>query len=737
MKYLSFSKLGHYGRIGNCLWEIAATISLAKRHNRIPAIPTSFEWRDKLNIPDEYYKDVTPTKTVQEYQYHYIPNLLEGADDEPVVDLVGTFQSILYWSDIQDEIYTYLRPKDAGDFGKYSVGVHIRKGDYQNNSSYCAYDIDYYKSAMKKYFSDPRYQFYIVSDDYNYIESHFEHSEKYIMAYRTPYEDFCNLASCQNHILSGSSFSFWGAFLSPTRGKIKTYRVPRTHTGHLAHLDESTSYMPDWMIHNDKHNVVLCCYADNKYKHFQDRLIGLNKKEQQFDDVHAYTREWLETTDFYKTNKNLLDEKMGGGYWAWKPYVILESLSKMEEGDILLYMDSGDIFFSGIREFLVRELADKYMLLTEGGNIQKDWTKRDCFIAMDCDGPEYWDAQQIEAGVIAMRNCSKTRKIVKEWMEWCCKPHVINDEPSKVPNFETFVSHCHDQSLLQNIRILHDIPMSPAIREYTVCNVDDKAKEKIPLKNATFIIPCKMDSSDRNENMVACINWIQSNFDTNVIVGEQGTHEFEYVKDMGCKYMWFDMEFFHRTRMLNLMTVEADTDIIFGHDCDVFLCIEAVVKAVKLLETGTPFVLPYSGAFLHAPRKFYKIINSIGYIEPFINLPFKGRTDNSVGGSFCFRRDLWILENENFKGHSPEDRFRAAFARILYDGLVRLDYPLIHLDHFIGPDSSHATNSWAVFNNSETRKCKSLKTKEQVLEYVNSWPFYHEHKAAITAKTKK
>ena len=34
-------------------------------------------------------------------------------------------------------------------------------------------------------------------------------------------------------------------------------------------------------------------------------------------------------------------ERGGGGYWLWKPYIILETLSRIEENDILVYVDAG------------------------------------------------------------------------------------------------------------------------------------------------------------------------------------------------------------------------------------------------------------------------------------------------------------------------------------------------------------------------------------------------------------
>ena len=60
-------------------------------------------------------------------------------------------------------------------------------------------------------------------------------------------------------------------------------------------------------------------------------------------NIMSYNREWLVTTDFYKDNQSILDEERGGGWWVWKPYVILDALSKVEEGDYVLYCDCGDM----------------------------------------------------------------------------------------------------------------------------------------------------------------------------------------------------------------------------------------------------------------------------------------------------------------------------------------------------------------------------------------------------------
>jgi hypothetical protein len=46
--------------------------------------------------------------------------------------------------------------------------------------------------------------------------------------------------------------------------------------------------------------------------------------------------------DEFKLNfKDILREQRGGGYWIWKPYIIKKHLDKINDNDILIYMDAG------------------------------------------------------------------------------------------------------------------------------------------------------------------------------------------------------------------------------------------------------------------------------------------------------------------------------------------------------------------------------------------------------------
>jgi hypothetical protein len=46
-----------------------------------------------------------------------------------------------------------------------------------------------------------------------------------------------------------------------------------------------------------------------------------------------YSDSWLKKTEYYKKNKFILDQERGGGFWCWKPYVIYETLNKLNNND--------------------------------------------------------------------------------------------------------------------------------------------------------------------------------------------------------------------------------------------------------------------------------------------------------------------------------------------------------------------------------------------------------------------
>jgi len=59
-------------------------------------------------------------------------------------------------------------------------------------------------------------------------------------------------------------------------------------------------------------------------------------------------------TDFWNKHSDfILSNRRGFGYWIWKSYLIMKTMEKMEENDVLLYLDAGCEINMSEKEFLL------------------------------------------------------------------------------------------------------------------------------------------------------------------------------------------------------------------------------------------------------------------------------------------------------------------------------------------------------------------------------------------------
>lgn len=203
-------------------------------------------------------------------------------------------------------------------------------------------------------------------------------------------------------------------------------------------------------------NWHLVTFADEKFKDKQDALC--KQAESLGFNTHAYTHEWLKQTHFYKENKYILEQKRGLGYWLWKPYIILETMNKVNDDDIIFYIDCGDLFFPEVDGQKMTDVIESLLrynncLFISYGNTNKTWTKKDCFVYMDCDYEGCWNAPQLEAGVSYWKVNLKSKEIVQEWLDYCKDHRILTDSENVcgLENDPSFIDHRHDQSVLTNV----------------------------------------------------------------------------------------------------------------------------------------------------------------------------------------------------------------------------------------------------------------------------------------------
>jgi hypothetical protein len=176
-------------------------------------------------------------KYFQERQFHFDEEAFEVSND---CCLDGFWQTEKYFKDIEDIIrseFSLKRPlshyskgiEDAISNAKTPVSLHVRRDDLVNNPvmtdfhGFCS--PEFYSSAIdiiaKKTISP---HFFIFSDDYEWIVDHFKTLPFPYVCIKNGadknHEDLYLMSKCHHHIISNSSFGWWGAWLNPNKNKI-------------------------------------------------------------------------------------------------------------------------------------------------------------------------------------------------------------------------------------------------------------------------------------------------------------------------------------------------------------------------------------------------------------------------------------------------------------------------------------------------------------------------------------
>ena len=230
----------------------------------------------------------------------------------------------------------------------------------------------------------------------------------------------------------------------------------------------------------------------------------------------------------------------------------------------------------------------------------------------------------------------------------------------------------------------------------------------VDLSNATFIIPLRIESADRMRNIITLLCFLLGNFDTNVIVKEVDSEPVfeknvlpqikEFIgNDINLVHIFekSDDPVFYRMHILNEMLAMSKTDVVINYDCDVLMPVETYVNAYESILNGAcDVVYPYgNGNF----QKQVHVTDEI--VSDFLNNDFdlsildksSQVSTSDFGWVQFFNRFVYIeggMENENFRGSSPEDKERFfRFATLGYK-VGRIDNWIYHLEH------SRGANSW-------------------------------------------
>lgn len=198
-----------------------------------------------------------------------------------------------------------------------------------------------------------------------------------------------------------------------------------------------------------------------------------------YDEIITATEDDLDANFKENFKEKLKYNIRGFGYWCWKPQVILQTLNRMNDGDILQYTDAGchlnpsgitrlKYYFDtcsnsehGILAFQAK--PPTFPLEYDGRKLldlsERRWCKEDTFLHFGVENrKEITHTQSIGSGIFFIKKNAHTIRIIKKWLDvYYTHFELVDDTPSKSTNCGDFIEHRHDQSIFSIICKLEEV----------------------------------------------------------------------------------------------------------------------------------------------------------------------------------------------------------------------------------------------------------------------------------------
>jgi len=373
----------------------------------------------------------------------------------------------------------------------HSAFMHVRRGDYIKEG--WVLPDEYYCNGLKELEKNAGIKhIYVVSDDLAWCK---EQKEKWASCAPTKtieiLEDlnelqtlYAMMLSKAGAVISNSTFSAWGGMLGPEENAHSVLIYPKQWIEMFTEIvgGNPLFFSDRWTGINSakqkggnsfipKHKFSFISYGNDTFKQSKERI----KKEAEAmgcfnGGIKIYGPEDL-SEEFKKTNGEYLKAPRGAGYWLWRPFIMKDMLSKMNDNDILLFADAGcTLQTAGLprlydytnmispesgHSVLVMRLKDGASHGGKGAFLAKKWTIKEIFdyFGVPADG-EIANTNQIMGGFQMYRKCPESLSVVEELLKIAMThPSLFSDDYNYRNTMlnKYFKENRHDQALLSII----------------------------------------------------------------------------------------------------------------------------------------------------------------------------------------------------------------------------------------------------------------------------------------------
>lgn len=197
-----------------------------------------------------------------------------------------------------------------------------------------------------------------------------------------------------------------------------------------------------------KARKIFVTYGNESYYHSLERIRHEAEATGEFDEILIFTDHDLPEE---VKQSELMKYKRGGGYWLWKPWVVLQALETASDNDIIVYSDCGNTLYkhSGWKK-LFKKMDNAAGLFFYNGSKMAQYTKRSVL--------NYFDSKllknnyQIMSGFFIISKPAK--HLISRWYNlMLTHPDLVLDvkEEDRECEYKEFIMHRHDQAILSGV----------------------------------------------------------------------------------------------------------------------------------------------------------------------------------------------------------------------------------------------------------------------------------------------
>ena len=193
---------------------------------------------------------------------------------------------------------------------------------------------------------------------------------------------------------------------------------------------------------------VFVTYGNERYYSSLERLKKEAESLRFFDEIRIITDkdlpEYIIQSPLYKYNR-------GGGYWLWKPWVVLKTLKELRGDDILVYSDAGcQLFPDGEWNKWWKIMETHNGIFFSYGGTMEQFCRSNLLQHFNSDLLKYY--YQIQSGFFMLKKGAVS--VVEGWQDIMLKhPEMVIDTTDEERKNESpkYREHRHDQAVLSGI----------------------------------------------------------------------------------------------------------------------------------------------------------------------------------------------------------------------------------------------------------------------------------------------